>query len=173
MQNSIIDAINRRPRLPKYIIMVPDRDLIEAANFFSFGVTKVFGTTVNWLARQIERLIEARREELCKKCPGSIHANETRMIWVKMIPRPQVPPMTHKYKVQVLRGKFNIVIDSLNKWRKNTYILEVSSLDMQQNFTLVGSLNADGKKQFWKELDYHFKRYDRKEIKLVPPEYVK
>ena len=79
-----------------------------------------------------------------------------------MIARPRVPPTDHRYKVQSARKKFNAALDSLILWRQNINIIDISSLEPDQDFTPIGTLNNSGKQQFWKEFDHHFKCLDRK-----------
>ena len=85
MQNAFIEACNRRMKLPHYVILFPDRDIIEAAGFFNFGVSKLLAICTNWLAKHIERGLESLREDIAGKRPGSVADFNTKIIWVKML----------------------------------------------------------------------------------------
>ena len=157
--NALIDGINRRIKVPRYLIVMPDRDLINATDYFNFGISKLLGICTNWLAKRLERLLEACRENLMDKRPGALQVEETEIIWVKMINRPPVLLTDCRYKTQATREKFNSTIDCLPDWRRNTIVMSVNSLNMDCDFDVIGNLNDDRKIQFWKELDHHVKMY--------------
>ena len=159
--NAFIDACNRRMKMPHYIIIVPDRDLIEAANFYNFGVKKLLGICTNWLAKQIERDIDSRRERLGDRRPGALLQAPTQIIWVKMLQRPPVPLDDKKYKTQATRDKFNSTLDQLPDWRRDTSVLEITSLHHTRDYDAHGNLKECGKRQYWREFDYLFKIFDR------------
>ena len=161
LQNAFIDAFNRQHHLPSYIMILADNDLINAADFFNFGVSKLLGITLNWLAKQLERMIESRKEKLSEERPGAISSIETKIIWVKMIERPPVPLNDKRYKTQVTCGKFNATLNNLTDWRLNTFVTSISSLNLDRDFDFVGNMKESGKQQFWRELDHYFKRFDR------------
>ena len=137
MLNSFVDALNRRPHLPKYILLVPDKDLLEAIDFFNFGITKILGTCLNWLAKQFERMLESRHENIFKKCPGALRLEETKLIWVKMICRPQVKPSDARFKVLATRAKLNNTLDDLAVWHKNIQIISITSLSYDKDFDFI------------------------------------
>ena len=64
--NAFIEGLNGSFILPKYVIIVPDKDLLQEANFFNFGISCLLGTCLNWIAKQMEKLLYTRREALFK-----------------------------------------------------------------------------------------------------------
>ena len=50
------------------------------------------------------------------------------------------------------------------------YIMNLDSLKDNENLYYLpdGRLSDAGKKQFWKELDYQMKKFDRRQINLKP-----
>ena len=163
IQNAMVDAFNRRHCLPGYIIMIPDKDIIDSADFFNFGVSKLLGITMNWLAKQIECMIDAHWEQIMDRRPGAMTPN-LKIIWVKMIEHPPVPLNDRRYKTQATRAKFNVTIDNLADWCRDTFITSITPLNHHHNFDFVGYLRDSGKLQFWKELDHHFKKLTEMEI---------
>ena len=62
IQNAIVEAFNRRERLPQYMIIIMDKDIVEAAEHFTFGVKKIFDRWHKWLETTIQRFIAIRKE---------------------------------------------------------------------------------------------------------------
>ena len=62
MVNSMIKGLNAAAYLPKYILFVPDLDIITSANFYAFGNGIVLEAAVHWMVKEIKRLLMARRE---------------------------------------------------------------------------------------------------------------
>ena len=58
MLNAFIDALNTRKKLPRFIIFVPDRDLITQVNYPDFGASEVFEHCIEWLVKQVNILIQ-------------------------------------------------------------------------------------------------------------------
>ena len=112
---------------------------------------------MNWLAKQIECMIDARREQLMDRRPSAITPNP-KIIWVKMIKHPPVLLNDRRYKTQATRNKFNMTIDNLTDWCWDTYVTSINSLNHHWDFDFMGYLKDSGKLQFWKELDHHFKK---------------
>ena len=54
------NAMNKKFKLPKYVIVVPDKDLLQEMNYFNFGISRLLGITTNWLAKQFEWMIYTR-----------------------------------------------------------------------------------------------------------------
>ena len=167
MQNAFIEALNRRIRIPKYVIVLPDSNLVEASAYFQFGMAEILGICVNWLAKQFEKNLEIHREDLVSKRPGAIHTGETRFIWVSMIKRPfQEHTLRHFAKSQESCAKFNGILGLLIDWWKNNHVMNIDDLHMIQDFDVTSKLNESGKEHFWKQLDHHFKQFDCKKTNL-------
>ena len=52
MYNSVVEALNADNKLPHYIVMLPDRDLILQLNYFKIGVGFILGEMIHWLAKK-------------------------------------------------------------------------------------------------------------------------
>ena len=70
--NPLLEALNERPRLPKYILLVPDRDIINETKAFSFGASYVLGSAIYFLIRQMDMLLSRRRIGLIDKKPDHL-----------------------------------------------------------------------------------------------------
>ena len=68
IQNSVVEALNESTYMPKYIIIVPDKDLaVNAIEHSYFGHTEMMEESVNWLIGQIAKLLLTRRNDLRDK----------------------------------------------------------------------------------------------------------
>ena len=75
--------------MPKYIIFLLDKDLIEAVQFGSFGCKTIFEQTLNWLASNMEQVLKIRKDDLKSKRAGSLlEEDQPKIVWVKMVIRP-------------------------------------------------------------------------------------
>ena len=86
--NSFIDYMNNLVRIPSLIVIIPDQDILLNLNHFNFGISYMSGCTVDWLCKEIEKIIEAKVVDFRAKKAGSVKYNEPSIIWVSMIERP-------------------------------------------------------------------------------------
>ena len=90
--NSIIEGMNTWAHLPRYILIVPDMDVIDyicKSNYIFFDQKPNFEPIMSWLVKEIKKAIEIRLDDLHHKCLGTILTSvEPRLIWVKVVPRP-------------------------------------------------------------------------------------
>ena len=168
LHNAVVEGLNRREHLPKYIIFMPDEDFLLSLNHYVFGISWLAGTCVNWITKQIERLLDSRADQLYRAKPGAVFDN-TKLIWIKMISWPEVPATHDKFKVYTLKSKLNQALDDIADKHKQTYVITIRSLD-NSHFDSNGRLSHEGKVQMWKEIDQIIKRFDRGEIRLNPGE---
>ena len=75
--NSIVQALNTETKLPKYILILPDRDVILQMNFFKPGLLHLLEKCMAWLGKNIDRALSARREKLRDILPGSMGPEPT------------------------------------------------------------------------------------------------
>ena len=168
LYNALIEALNAQKfRLPKYIVMVPDKDLIEQINFYSFGASTVISAALQWLVHQMELTIEQKEEKIIEKRPGALPPKQTKFVWVKMLRRPQdVTPDVAKSLA--LRNRFNNALeDVLGQDSKYPhYILSIKA--EERDFYINGMLTDPGQRNFWREVDLCMKKFDRDAINLKP-----
>ena len=136
--DAFMDGLDRRPFLPRYILVVLDMDFITMiADELKgkSGLTAQLQRVVDWLALHMEREIEARIEYLSKKRPGAVDDHETQIIWVEMFERPgALENQDH--------NKFNKCINEMAVRRKNTHILRIETLQKNANhFEVTSCLN--------------------------------
>ena len=168
--NALVEALNAKAHLPKYLIVIPDRDLILQAGHFNQGLNHILDKDVLWLTKQIDRAFTVRREDLKTKCSVAV-GDEPKIIWIKMIPRPLIKNHIFQFYNNVvnLRKKFNNCLEDILAFTRHTYMIDPCGIfDDYDHFDNLGNLTANGRSTFWKFLDSQFKKFDRDEIDLLP-----
>ena len=168
--NALVAGLNEKPRLPRYIVVVLDMNLLDQINIWEpeAAVIKACNILACWLAKKINILIKRKRLSISEKNPGAVFGEDPRVIYVKMLRRAEFYPLScHLGKVCAARTKFN---ESLNMAaaKFGHYIMNVSTCTRRDDFNVCGNLSEVGKKLFWRELDHLMERFDRNEIHLRP-----
>ena len=73
--NSLIDAFNEnKKRMPKYIVMILDKDIIEAnlKRVVSFGIRFMLQTSIEYIMKEVNRLISQQKDDLKQKRAGAL-----------------------------------------------------------------------------------------------------
>ena len=84
--NALIEGFNEEPKIPKYILMIPDVDIIIGTQHFELGVFHLLEEQLQWLFTQVQKSITRRREDILSKRAGAVSSSfEPRVIWVSMI----------------------------------------------------------------------------------------
>ena len=169
--NSLICTLNMKTdltknyQLPRFIIVIPEADILKHINYFSYGISTIIGKCLNWIITEMERVVDARKDELRRKNPGAVAPNEPKIIWVAMMNRPHI---SYNDMMSVCT-KYNKILRDLLAIERNHYFLDFSN-KMQQpaNFLPSNRITARGKEMFWNELDLNIERFDCYKIKLHP-----
>ena len=181
--SSLTEGFNRREKLPRYIMFIIDKDLLESLTpLEDFGVTEGITALFNWVAKLCERLVCTRKDNLLDHRMGAV-CYDTKICWLKMIQRPFISysPAVNKERFdrstskyfervsQVLgsRRKNNAAIDEL-ALKMNHYVVEIKDFNAYQDFDKFGKLTKLGKSHYWKQLDKQLKDYEKKIITWKP-----
>ena len=169
--NTFVEALNEHNLLPKFIIIVPDKDLLTGQNSKT-EVSIMIGVILHHLIKQMDIYIEHRKADLLEKCPGEVIDDEyPKLIWVHMMKRPKnlSPEFNHIF---ALRGKFNAILEErlMDGKAENHYIMSTEVYLNEFNFT--GGLSAAGITHFWEEINKGMKRFDKDQITLKPHQKV-
>ena len=168
VHNEIIGQLNKKDKLPRYIVMLFDKDIIEDIDFDEFGVGQFFYDQLNWFANSVETALDLRKEDLKYKNPGSLWSNaEPRLIYVEMITRPII---TNAYKPVVFAQgrKFNETIHEIASYYKHSHVMNLSFPDDKTLFDRNGNLTPNGKVILWHEVIITMRAFDRNKIDLKP-----
>ena len=157
MQNALVKAMNKNTYLPKYLIMLPDMDLVES--IIRNKLREDIEDILNWIINQVSKLLITRREDLKYKNPGSVTADLTRVIWVKMLARPN----SNSYRLQKiwrLKNKYNEILTFLLEAEKYMHIIELKNMEEYKYFDKQGNLSTAGKAEFWANFNKELKITD-------------
>ena len=91
--NCFIKELNDNIYLPSLLVMIPDHDLLNyVANYFSndtrldsTDLRNAFGKAIQWLASQLDRAIEIRKDALHIRHNGAVDPLEPRILWIKVL----------------------------------------------------------------------------------------
>ena len=88
--NSVIDSLNANDRLPRFLVVVIDKDILHDIETLDYGVAEAIAFLTNWLTRKIDIAVRRNRFQIEAKKPGAIgcHSDPV-IIYVDMIYRPE------------------------------------------------------------------------------------
>ena len=165
--NALVKELNDAEHLPKYIIMILDKDILETLDTSKFNPKKLIRAEVYWLQQQVSKYLLARRENLRNHRPGAITIEETCVIWVKMLARP-LSQKEDLIRILKLRRKFNDLLDELCRENDINHTMMLTSVNEYGPFDISGDLTCSGQTQFWIEVNNNMKLFDYHQIELKP-----
>ena len=133
--NPVIDALNDMDKLPKFMQIIPDKDLLSPQCNSNF----MMGVTLHYIIKQIDLFIERRHQDLLHKRIGALAKDYPKTIWVRMIKWPNPDELKKIDVAYSLRGKFNAV---LGEWLLDGHadMHHIMSIVVQDEyFTSTGS----------------------------------
>ena len=161
MYNSLIKALNTHDHLPRYVVVIPDLDIVQSVNdqHFDCGAVDMIEDNINWLLKQIARILLARCDQLRNKKAGVVPDELPRVLWVKMLARPHTNDATLK-KIWQLRRKFNSILTSILAVENYMHLISLESVNEYIHFDQFGQLTNTGQGQWWHELNDKIKHLD-------------
>ena len=168
--NCLVEALNERYKLAKYILVIPDKDIIAQLKSYNIGNGIVMGSAIHFLIRQFDILIERRKLDLLDKKPGAVNSDPLtapKFIWICMLKCPSYLNNGSNLTFS-LRGKFNSILqERLLDGKDDNH--RIMSIDIQPDeFDLQGNLTSAGKAEFWKEVNRAMRKFDNNDITLNP-----
>ena len=146
------------------VVGIPDEDLIKSLNFFEFGISAILEAALRWTVTNMNRAVEAKKQNMINSKPGLVEANEPKMIWMKMICH-----LNAYSRVTAFRSKFNLILEKILAEMKHHYIVDVNKkVNYPHNFTLAKFMNRDGKVMFWREVNMQLRKFGFREANLRP-----
>ena len=167
--NELVGGLNERPKLPRYVLIVLDKEILESADHNNFGINRIVSELVDWMARNIDKTIDLRREDVRLKRPGAIASSgEPRIIWTKMVTRPIIQDPTKGFLFAQTR-KLNEAIEEIVAKYKHSHIMDIAvPSDDNRMFDKWGNLSGIGMDRYWNNLITQIKQFDRAETDLRP-----
>ena len=157
------DNLMYAPHLLRFIIVIPDWDLIKHIGHYKFGISAISEQVIKWTVTNLNRAIETRRDDLTRVKPGAATSSEPKFVWVKVINR-----IGCHDKALSVRTKFNRILEGVLDQHRNHYIMDISQSLSNVNYFHSNTLNRVGAIRFWVELDAMIKKYELDGISLQP-----
>ena len=165
--NALIQVTNgKNARLPKYLIVMPDKNILEDFSDPENLKTKTLQMSVDWFVRQINSTIKRKKLDLYDKKPGAV-SGTTQILFVHMLRSYGTFKESKLSQILDLRPRSN---DALNDAvaKVDQRILTINSCNTYEHFNSKANLSLKGKTEFWCELDDLVARFHRNKIKLLP-----
>ena len=170
--NAIVETMNNQEKLPKYLLVILDKDLIESLTTLDFGVKISMERILTWLIEELDKTFYWRKENIRSKKPGALTGpGEPRLIFTSILDRPHNTD-PRKHEIYRLVTKANGVLESVVR-RHNRYchLMYITSINEFLHYDYQGNLTPQGRVQFWKEVDEKMKNFDKGRIDLKPKEF--
>ena len=136
--NSVIEALNSCDRLPRMVLILPDKDIINDVNLYDFGAYKTIAAVVNWFTCQVDIAIHRKKLQISEKKPGAISSSRyPSIIHVNMIHRATSFRSGSKMEsICSLQSKFNEILNNAAAWQDH-HILTIKSCNSADPVTLL------------------------------------
>ena len=165
--NSLLEALNEKPHLPRYIIVVIDRDWLHHSKFVDFGAGGAITTAIQWWLWEFNRNIDSRKDQLHRKRPGALSMHsEPRFIWVTMLKWPYIHD-SFLSAVYALTWKFNKNLERVIAGDWHSLILKPEIPMNNAEFDIWGNLTARGRVSYWNHLDQVIRDFDHGKLELT------
>ena len=162
--NSLIKALNDNQHIPRFIIIIPNQDILWHVMKYDAGITLPCNIAIEWITKQMTRAISSKEDILYRKKPGAIAPFEPKFIWVTAMKNDRSNTATKK---------FNKLLNSNLQSKANHYIIDVCKIMDDQKYFSNGMLNGQGKVKFWIEIDTHIENFDNRKMSLHPQNYTR
>ena len=147
-------------KLPRFILIIPDKDIIEAVHFGGFGCKPIFEKILDWLGCNLMLAVNTRKEDMRAKCPGAIRPNELKLIWITMPIRPFIKNTSHGY-VFAQSKTFNTILTGTVTKFPDSYVFNPELVDPKDCFYFTGEISPIGKMQLWHSINRKIRLFDR------------
>ena len=165
--NCLIKALNECKKIPRFILIVPDWDILLGLQYFSYGIEEFVQKIIGWMDDKIKSAIEEKKDQFFKMKPGSITTTEPKLVWVKMLRRKR-----SNKKVLTVRGKYNDALEDILVQSKYHHIIDPNpKMSKAEYFSNANILTENGKTAYWIEIDDCIKMFEGNKLKLKPSKY--
>ena len=149
--NSFTDALAKFDKLPRYMMVVLERDFLDFLGYKEFRASSLYGEWINYLAGNIATICQDRKQAL----PQKARRLEFPMIYWAALPH-------HKnFNDNTMRTKFNNCIESVMKVHEGKMrLIKIKEIWDYNDISLVdryGNLTSHGTQRYWAAVDAVFK----------------
>ena len=161
-RNCFMGAITDQAILPKYVVIVPDNDIIK---FFKWKMETrkrrddnelvgAYECMLTWLMNQYSRLIMSQKDYLPKKAKKG---DDPKFLWIEA-------PLNKNFKDNDYRMKFNTGLRKSAEYHTNNYTLALKKLWDEEDSSLYcrddKKYMAKGYETYWESVDKAVKYAD-------------
>ena len=146
LRNSLLQGINEKSKLPKYIIVLLDDDLIEYLGYAGQGVSALLGDCVEWLCKEFTNLIDLAKSCLPTKASKTGYPQ---IYWV-------APPHHANFDNNQARTKITNVLENVLVQYKDIRMIRMKEIWNYNNSNFVNELGQytdEGWDQYWASVD--------------------
>ena len=146
---------NNRSTIPKWIVVVPECDVIKDIEYHSFGASYAYGMVIEHMMEQMDRLISNTIANLPHKAN---RYDRPYILWVE-------PTLHLQYQNNALRAKFIKSMHIASQTHDRVVILPFKqswNCADSTSITSGGSFTTKGFEQFWTALDSSIRFADTK-----------
>ena len=110
--NTLIDTLNRKQKLPRFLVVVLNKDIINDIDVSDNDVAReMIKSTTNWIVKQFEIILHRKRAELLDKKPGAVYTGDPIVIFTHMIRCIKFYTNVRNQQIFSLRPRFNDVLN--------------------------------------------------------------
>ena len=145
--------------LPRYIIIVPDWDIVKHIGHYHYGVSIMIQKVMSW----INRAIMTRKDDLSRAKAGTTSHSESKIVWIAMIDRVGCQDWALS-----IRNKFNSILETILADFDHHYIANINKPLSDSSFFSGTTLATSVTLRYWLEVDKIIKEFDTHNISLRP-----
>ena len=169
LADTIITVVNECKRLPRFVIIMLDNDMLKELCRLQSGFTEPakmdvdIKKSINWLVNFVDRTITPLKTDMYYKKPGSAMAAKPKYIWVKAL------PANANNKVEFFRNFFNKCLENKLATKRHSYILDATEIVHEEGtFDMDGNLLPAARVEFWNELSQQIDLFNKCKLDLHP-----
>ena len=154
LRNLMASAIAKKTYLPKYILIVPDDDLVKYVKFDRDSFDEAMRKLLTNIMVQHNKYIITQKESLSKK---SQKEDQPQIIWIEA-------PCNDNFANNSWRRRFNTCLNQVSQFYPNTNSLDLKKVWDDQDTSLYVKdsrrFTAHGYSIYWQAVDTTFKYVD-------------
>ena len=142
-------GLNRMKKLPKYVIIILDDDLIQFLGYDNQGLSGILGSWIECLIKTLDDMVTERKENLPKKV---LNEDYPMIYWVTC-------PHHKFYKNNHAHTKFNACLEVAMKLKNNMRVIKMKTWEFENNHLLyesTGAITSYGLNKYWRAVDAAF-----------------
>ena len=146
LRNALLQGINEKGRLPKFIVLVLDDDIIEFLEYAGQGALTLMGQCVEWLCEEFQSMLTLAKESVPLKARKEGYPQ---LYWV-------APPHHKNFLNNRARTKLTNVLETAFKLFKDIRLVRMKEMWNYEDGQLVngnGEYTGLGWDMYWLSID--------------------